>query len=152
VHGVLLVNTLMGLVVLLVLWVPIPILSYTGIETLDIWTDSSNNMKEVILFLCANAGFAVSYYLLYTFGMTATSPLYMSLTGMIGIPTAALADWILKDKTFGPLTLTGMGLVSLGVLAINVHVFFKPQLQRLASFLRDTLLTAYLFIHVEQEK
>jgi len=134
VHGILLINSMMGGVVLLGLWPLIIILFYSGVEPVADVTSI-----DIDLFLLVNACFAVSYYILYTFGMTATSPLYISMTGLVGMPMAALADWVLKSKEFSTLTLVGMGLVCLGVLSINIHLFFDRQVKRLLSCVATTL-------------
>lgn len=133
VHGILLINSMMGFVVLVGLWFLIPVFWATGVEP------SVTFDYDIVLFLLANAGFVVSYYLLYTFGMTATSPLYMNTTGLVGMPMAAVADWLLKGKHFAPLTLGGMALVTLGVLAINIHVFCKKQYQRFAACMKERM-------------
>lgn len=101
-HGILLVNTMMGAAVLLVLWPFIPIFFSTGVEP-----PANLSSVDVNVFLLINASFTVSYYLLYTFGMTATSPLYISMTSLVGMPMAAFADWILKSKQFSYITLLG---------------------------------------------
>ncbi|KAL6059610.1 hypothetical protein QOT17_014057 [Balamuthia mandrillaris] len=115
-HGVLLINTIMGVMALTVLWVPIPLLFGFGAEPTPNFADG-----EVWEFLWVNSIFAVSFYFLYTFGLSLTSPLFIDLTSTIGVPLSGLADFIVYKKTFSALTLVGMATVCIGVFLYHLN-------------------------------
>jgi drug/metabolite transporter (DMT)-like permease len=125
VDGVLFIQTLCGLFSAVFLWIPMMFLRMVHIEPV---IDLHNS--AVVVFLFISILFSVSYYLLYALGMSVTTPLYVTLSTMLNIPVAGVADYFLHGDTFSPLTVFGMVLISSGVLTINVNKAINMKVEK----------------------
>ena len=131
-YGVLALITLIGAYVLAGLGRALA-LQGAGIEP------SINFSAPVIEFLVVNTVLAVSYYLLYAFGIAHSSAVYMSVSGMLSIPVAGAVDAAI-GLSFHPLAIGGMALVFTGVLLFNVEAWCMRPLSRYAPFLVRDLI------------
>lgn len=57
---------------------------------------------------------------LFTFGAAVTSPIFVSLGGMLSIPTIVVVDWILHNITPSLFKIFGAAIVFIGFILVNV--------------------------------
>ena len=106
-RGMVFANTfgsLIGCFTLFVLWIPLPILHYTGLETFE-WPRGEAAWMLLISVL-ANATFSGSFLVL----ISLTSPVLSSVAALLTIFIVAVTDWLLTGKPLSPAAITG-GLV-----------------------------------------
>lgn len=112
VRGMLFANafgSMIGLFTLLVLWIPLPILHVTGIETFEFPTGQASWMLAISVL--SNATFSGSFLVL----ISLTSPVLSSVAALLTIFLVALCDQLLPPPLYSPLTLAA---VAGGVLII----------------------------------
>ncbi|KAK5116950.1 hypothetical protein LTR62_006671 [Meristemomyces frigidus] len=100
-RGMLFANTfgsLMGSFTLLVLWIPLPILHITGIETFELPQGKAAWM--LLVSVSANAIFSGSFLVL----ISLTSPVLSSVAALLTIFLVALCDQMLPPPLYSPLT------------------------------------------------
>ena len=100
-RGMIFANTfgsLIGLFTLTVLWIPIPILHYTGIETFELPTGEAAWM--LLISVMANATFSGSFLVL----ISLTSPVLSSVAALLTIFLVAVVDQLLPPPLNQPLT------------------------------------------------
>lgn len=110
VRGVIFANTfgaLLGLFTLVVLWIPLPFLHWTGLETFYLPTGHTAWM--LFFSVIANATFAGSFLVL----ISLTSPVLSSVASLLTIFIVAITDWMITGE---PLS----GAAVLGGLMIMV--------------------------------
>lgn len=101
VRGMLFANTfgsMIGMFTLLVLWIPLPILHVTGIESFELPTGRAAWMLAISV-LC-NATFSGSFLVL----ISLTSPVLSSVAALLTIFLVALCDQLLPPPLYSPLT------------------------------------------------
>ncbi|RKP24897.1 hypothetical protein SYNPS1DRAFT_16480, partial [Syncephalis pseudoplumigaleata] len=104
-------NTVVGLLgafTLLVCWIPIPILHWTGWERFE-WPDAASWGWIVLISVSG-----IAYNVCYTFILALMSPLFASVGIMLTIPTVALVDWLLQGKAVTPAMVLGSAGILLG--------------------------------------
>ncbi|KAF6231221.1 hypothetical protein HO173_010553 [Letharia columbiana] len=109
-RGMLFANTfgsLIGCFTLLVLWIPLPILHYTGIEVFE-WPHGEAAWMLLVSVL-ANATFSGSFLVL----ISLTSPVLSSVAALLTIFTVAVTDWLLTGKPLSPAAIGGVWSSSL---------------------------------------
>jgi drug/metabolite transporter (DMT)-like permease len=100
-RGMILANTfgsLIGLFTLTVLWIPLPILHYTGIETFQLPTGEAAWM--LLISVMANATFSGSFLVL----ISLTSPVLSSVAALLTIFLVAVVDQLLPPPLNSPLS------------------------------------------------
>jgi drug/metabolite transporter (DMT)-like permease len=100
-RGMLFANTfgsMMGIFTLLVLWIPLPILHVTGIETFELPRGEAAWM--LVVSVLANATFSGSFLVL----ISLTSPVLSSVAALLTIFLVALCDQMLPPPLYNPLT------------------------------------------------
>lgn len=112
-HGVLLSVSAQGAAVLAAGPVCVPLAVGAGLEP---WPDLGD--RRVVAFLLVNAAFVTTYVCLYSLAMSVTSPLFITLVGLVGIPGAAAADYALHGTRPGAWTCAGMAAVVCAVLVM----------------------------------
>ncbi|CAD6584136.1 MAG: hypothetical protein ASARMPREDX12_001539 [Alectoria sarmentosa] len=103
-RGMVFANTfgsLIGCFTLFVLWIPLPILHYTGLETFE-WPHGEAAWMLVISVL-ANATFSGSFLVL----ISLTSPVLSSVAALLTIFIVAVTDWLLTGKPLSPAAIAG---------------------------------------------
>ena len=115
-RGMLFANTfgsLIGCFTLFVLWIPLPIFHYTGIERFE-WPQGEAAWMLLISVL-ANATFSGSFLVL----ISLTSPVLSSVAGMLTIFIVALTDWLLTGKPLSPAAITGGLIIIVAFLLLS---------------------------------
>lgn len=115
-RGMIFANTfgsLIGAFTLLVLWIPLPILHYTGLEPFALPRGEAAWM--MCISVLANATFSGSFLVL----ISLTSPVLSSVAALLTIFLVAATDWALTGVPLGPAAVAGGGLivVAFGVLS-----------------------------------
>ncbi|KFY03685.1 hypothetical protein O988_01311 [Pseudogymnoascus sp. VKM F-3808] len=115
-RGMIFANTfgsLIGAFTLLVLWIPLPILHYTGLEPFALPRGEAAWM--MCISVLANATFSGSFLVL----ISLTSPVLSSVAALLTIFLVAATDWALFSVPLGPAALAGGGLIviAFGVLS-----------------------------------
>lgn len=93
------VGSLIGCFTLLVLWIPLPLLHITGLETFSLPTGAT--AWWLFLSVVMNATFAGSFLVL----ISLTSPVLSSVASLLTIFIVAVSDWVLTGQ---PLSLAAM--------------------------------------------
>ncbi|GIZ40924.1 hypothetical protein CKM354_000424400 [Cercospora kikuchii] len=100
-RGMLFANTfgsMIGLFTLTVLWIPIPLLHYTGLETFELPSGEASWMLAISVL--SNATFSGSFLVL----ISLTSPVLSSVAALLTIFLVALCDQLLPPPMYSPLT------------------------------------------------
>lgn len=118
-HIVLLSQTCMGIFVFSVLWIPIIPLTKLGIEP----RVTLVGHPDVTSFMFVNVGFAVSYYLLFAFGITLGKPIYVTVVSLLNIPVGAIVDKYVSDITHTAIGTAGLVCMSAATLVIAITIF-----------------------------
>ena len=118
-RGMIFANTfgsLMGGFTLLVLWIPLPILHFTGIEPFELPRGEAAWM--LLISVTANAIFSGSFLVL----ISLTSPVLSSVAALLTIFLVALCDQVLPPPLYSPLTGAAIGG---GVLIIGAFLLLS---------------------------
>jgi len=107
------IGTCIGCFTLCVLWIPLPILHYTGIETFALPTGEARHL--LLISVLANAVFSGCFLVL----MSLTSPVLASVAALLTIFLVALVDELLPPPMHNELS--GVALVG-GVVIIVAFV------------------------------
>ncbi|KAK4557033.1 hypothetical protein LTR86_006014 [Recurvomyces mirabilis] len=122
--GMLFANTfgsLMGSFTLLVLWIPLPILHLTGIESFALPTGKA--AWVLLISVSANAIFSGSFLVL----ISLTSPVLSSVAALLTIFLVALCDQMLPPPLYSPLTTAAIagGLLIIGAFGLLSWATYK---------------------------
>ncbi|KAH9427746.1 hypothetical protein MCOR02_011978 [Pyricularia oryzae] len=115
-RGMIFANTfgsLIGLFTLSVLWIPLPLLHITGLETFELPT--GRVAWYLFVSVVMNATFAGSFLVL----ISLTSPVLSSVASLLTIFTVALADWFVKRQPLGGAAIMGGGLIVVAFLMLS---------------------------------
>ncbi|KAL2758279.1 hypothetical protein ACRALDRAFT_2017271 [Sodiomyces alcalophilus JCM 7366] len=115
VRGVIFANTfgaLLGLFTLVVLWVPLPFLHWTGIETFYLPTGHTAWM--LFFSVIANATFAGSFLVL----ISLTSPVLSSVASLLTIFIVAVTDWMLTGEPLSAAAMMGGLMIMVAFLML----------------------------------
>jgi len=96
-------GTLIGLFTLLVLWIPLPILHWTGVETFEL--PRGKTAALLLVSVVANATFSGSFLVL----ISLTSPVLSSVAALLTIFLVALVDQLLPPPLNSPLSRAAVG-------------------------------------------
>ncbi|KAK5076856.1 hypothetical protein LTS08_006027 [Lithohypha guttulata] len=115
-QGMLFANTfgsMIGIFTLFVLWIPLPILHYTGIETFALPTGKAAALLAVSTL--SNAIFSGSFLVL----MSLTSPVLSSVAALLTIFLVAITDYLLTGEPLSGATISGgiLIVVAFGLLS-----------------------------------
>jgi len=105
-------GSLIGSFTLLVLWIPLPILHFTGLETFELPRGETAWM--LLISVLANATFSGSFLVL----ISLTSPVLSSVAALLTIFLVAIVDWALPGGE--PLSLAALagGLLIIGAFLL----------------------------------
>ncbi|KAI5793159.1 hypothetical protein EDC01DRAFT_655388 [Geopyxis carbonaria] len=101
----------LGIVTLTVLWIPIPILHMTGIETFELPQGAA--AKWMLISVFANATFSGAFLVL----ISLTSPVLSSVASLLTIFLVAITDWMITGKPLSAAAIVG-GLVISGAFVL----------------------------------
>lgn len=102
-----------GIFTLSVLWIPIPILHWTGLETFELPTGETALWLWISVVM--NATFAGSFLVL----ISLTSPVLSSVASLLTIFIVALTDWLLKGQALSFAALAGGALIIAAFLMLS---------------------------------
>jgi len=109
-------GTLMGLFCTFFLWPIVIILHWTNVEPLFV---PSNFIIGLIL---ATTGLAFINNYLFTFGTAVTSPVFVTIGGMLAIPASALVDWLFHGAGMNVWKIIGTVIMAIAFLIINIDI------------------------------
>ncbi|SMQ46937.1 unnamed protein product [Zymoseptoria tritici ST99CH_3D7] len=117
IRGMLFANTfgsMIGTFTLLVLWIPLPILHFTGIETFELPRGEAAWM--LVISVLSNATFSGSFLVL----ISLTSPVLSSVAALLTIFLVALCDQMLPPPLYSPLTTAAVagGILIIGAFGL----------------------------------
>lgn len=109
------VGSLIGCFTLLVLWIPLPLLHITGLETFALPTGAT--AWWLFLSVVMNATFAGSFLVL----ISLTSPVLSSVASLLTIFIVAVSDWVLTGQPLSLAAIVGgiMIIVAFVMLAVS---------------------------------
>lgn len=109
------VGSLIGCFTLLVLWIPLPLLQLTGLETFALPTGAT--AWWLFLSVVMNATFAGSFLVL----ISLTSPVVSSVASLLTIFIVAVSDWVLTGQPLSLAAIVGgaMIIVAFVMLALS---------------------------------
>jgi drug/metabolite transporter (DMT)-like permease len=126
-RGMIFANTfgsLIGSFTLLVLWIPLPILHFLGLEKFELPTGEAAWM--LLISVLANATFSGSFLVL----ISLTSPVLSSVAALLTIFLVAITDWLWRGKTLTPVALGGGLLIVGAFLLLSYSTFREMSLER----------------------
>jgi len=107
-RGMIFANTfgsMVGLFTLTVLWIPLPILHFTGLEVFELPSRKAAGL--LMISTLSNAVFSGSFLVL----MSLTSPVLSSVAALLTIFLVAITDWLVTGKPFSAAALSGCALI-----------------------------------------
>lgn len=126
-RGMIFANTfgsLMGCFTLTVLWIPLPILHYTGIELFALPQGEAAWM--LLISVLANAVFSGSFLVL----ISLTSPVLSSVAALLTIFIVAIVDWMLTGIPLAPAAVVGGLLIIAAFSLLSWSTFREMQEER----------------------
>ncbi|RMZ75524.1 hypothetical protein DV738_g5417, partial [Chaetothyriales sp. CBS 135597] len=115
-RGMIFANTfgsMIGLFTLCVLWIPLPILHWTGLEVFELPRGKVAALLAVSTL--SNAVFSGSFLVL----MSLTSPVLSSVAALLTIFLVALTDWLVTGKPLSSATITGGFIIILAFVMLS---------------------------------
>ncbi|PKS07727.1 hypothetical protein jhhlp_006335 [Lomentospora prolificans] len=106
-------GSLIGVFTLLVLWIPLPILHLTGVETFVLPTGHTAFL--LLISVIANATFAGSFLVL----ISLTSPVLSSVASLLTIFVVAVVDWLFTGKPLSAASVLGGALITVAFLMLS---------------------------------
>ncbi|KAA8564884.1 hypothetical protein EYC84_010654 [Monilinia fructicola] len=126
-RGMIFANTfgsLIGSFTLLVLWIPLPILHLTGLETFELPHGEAAWMLAISVL--ANATFSGSFLVL----ISLTSPVLSSVAALLTIFLVAIVDWAITGVPLSPAAVAGGLLIIVAFLLLSYSTFREMQDER----------------------
>jgi drug/metabolite transporter (DMT)-like permease len=124
-RGMIFANTfgsLIGCFTLFVLWIPLPILHYTGLEPFELPRGEAAWMLAISVL--ANATFSGSFLVL----ISLTSPVLSSVAALLTIFIVAITDWALTGVPLAPAAVVG-GLLIIGAFLLLSWSTYKEMME-----------------------
>ncbi|KAJ9602306.1 hypothetical protein H2200_013161 [Cladophialophora chaetospira] len=106
-------GSMVGLFTLTVLWIPLPILHWTGLETFEIPTGQAAWLLSISTL--SNAVFSGSFLVL----MSLTSPVLSSVAALLTIFLVGITDWIITGKPLSAAALVGCALIVVAFVMLS---------------------------------
>ncbi|RAO66126.1 uncharacterized protein BHQ10_002138 [Talaromyces amestolkiae] len=125
------VGSLIGTFTLLVLWFPLPILHWTGLETFRWPTGEAAWM--LLISVIANATFSGSFLVL----ISLTSPVLSSVAALLTIFLVAIVDWLRTGKPLSVAALSGGVLIIVAFLLLSYSTYREVDEERRRRFAED---------------
>jgi drug/metabolite transporter (DMT)-like permease len=120
-RGMIFANTFgsfIGAFTLGVLWIPLPILHYTGLETFQLPRGEAAWL--MVISVLANVTFSGSFLIL----ISLTSPVLSSVAALLTIFMVAIVDWLISHVPLSPGAIIG-GLLIIGAFALLTWSTYK---------------------------
>ncbi|ETI28924.1 hypothetical protein G647_01376 [Cladophialophora carrionii CBS 160.54] len=106
-------GSMVGLFTLTVLWIPLPILHWTGLEKFELPTGQAAWLLSISTL--SNAVFSGSFLVL----MSLTSPVLSSVAALLTIFLVGITDWIVTGKPLSAAALSGCGLIIVAFVMLS---------------------------------
>ena len=119
-RGMIFANTfgsMVGAFTLTVLWIPLPILHWTGLEVFEIPTGQAARL--LMISTLSNAIFSGSFLVL----MSLTSPVLSSVAALLTIFLVGITDWIITGKPLSAAALAGCGLIVVAFVMLSYATY-----------------------------
>lgn len=118
-----LIGSLIGLFTLTVLWIPLPLLHWSGLEVFELPRGKAAAL--LLVSVGANVVFSGSFLVL----ISLTSPVLSSVAALLTIFLVAFTDWLWTGKPIGFAALVGGGVivVAFGVLSWSTWVEMREE-------------------------
>ncbi|KAJ5382485.1 Drug/metabolite transporter [Penicillium concentricum] len=126
-RGTIFANTfgsLIGVFTLLVLWIPLPFLHWTGLETFEWPTGETAWM--LLISVGANATFSGSFLVL----ISLTSPVLSSVAGLLTIFLVALVDWFRTGEPLSMASIIGGILIMVAFFMLSFSTYREMNEER----------------------
>ena len=117
-------GSMVGLFTLTVLWIPLPILHWTGLETFEIPTGQAAWLLSISTL--SNAVFSGSFLVL----MSLTSPVLSSVAALLTIFLVGITDWIITGKPLSAAALAGCGLIVVAFVMLSWATYREMKLEQ----------------------
>lgn len=124
-RGMIFANTfgsLIGIFTLTVLWIPLPILHYSGLEIFELPRGEAAWMLGISVL--ANATFSGSFLVL----ISLTSPVLSSVAALLTIFIVAVVDWLLTGVPLAPAAIVG-GLLIIGAFMLLTWSTYREMME-----------------------
>lgn len=137
-RGMIFANTFgscIGLFTMLVLWLPLPFLHWSGLELFEI--PASRTCFLILLAVLANATFSGSFLVL----ISLTSPVLSSVAALLTIFIVAISDWLLTGKPLSAAAILGGLMITVAFLALSWSTYremMEIEAQKMAVDLTDS--------------
>ncbi|EXJ75966.1 uncharacterized protein A1O5_00474 [Cladophialophora psammophila CBS 110553] len=115
-RGMIFANTfgsMVGFFTLTVLWIPLPILHWTGLEKFEIPSGQAASLLAISTL--SNAVFSGSFLVL----MSLTSPVLSSVAALLTIFLVGITDWIVTGKPLSAAALAGCALIIVAFVMLS---------------------------------
>ncbi|KAI9280427.1 hypothetical protein BY458DRAFT_500660 [Sporodiniella umbellata] len=107
------ITSTIGIVTFFILWIPIPILHWSGIETF-VWPDSTT-----FFYILATAMMSVIYNATFMAVIALVHPVFAAVGVMLTVPVVAVADVLIADVTLPVSTVVGSVFILVGFGILN---------------------------------
>jgi drug/metabolite transporter (DMT)-like permease len=104
---------MIGTFTLCVLWIPLPILHFTGVEPFELPTGKTAALLAISTL--SNAVFSGSFLVL----MSLTSPVLSSVAALLTIFLVAITDWLITGKPLSLAAITGGSLIIVAFVMLS---------------------------------
>ncbi|KAK4861493.1 hypothetical protein LT330_003528 [Penicillium expansum] len=135
-RGTIFANTfgsLIGVFTLLVLWIPLPFLHWTGWETFEWPTGEAAWM--LLISVGANATFSGSFLVL----ISLTSPVLSSVAALLTIFLVALVDWFRTGNSLSMASIIGGVLITVAFFMLSYSTYREMNEERKKHLVNDEL-------------
>lgn len=123
-RGVVFANTfgaLIGVFTLTVLWIPIPLLHWTGLEVFEL-PDASTGWL-ILLAVLMNATFSGSFLVL----ISLTSPVLSSVAALLTIFIVAVVDWFITGEPLSWAAIVGGSMIIVAFVGLSLSTYREMQ-------------------------
>jgi len=117
-------GSMIGSFTLLVLWIPLPILHYTGIEPFEF--PQRKTASLLLLSVFSNVVFSGSFLIL----ISLTSPVLSSVAALLTIFIVALVDWRLKDEPLSTAAIIGGLFIIAAFIMLSLSTYREMDEER----------------------
>lgn len=116
-------GSMVGFFTLTVLWIPLPILHWTGLEIFEIPTGKAASLLAISTL--SNAVFSGSFLVL----MSLTSPVLSSVAALLTIFLVGITDWIITGKPLSFAALAGCGLIVVAFVMLSYATYREMKME-----------------------
>ncbi|KAI9834311.1 MAG: hypothetical protein M1826_004237 [Phylliscum demangeonii] len=128
------VGSMIGSFTLLVLWIPLPILHYTGLEPFELPRGEAAWM--LMISVLANAVFSGSFLVL----ISLTSPVLSSVAALLTIFIVAVVDWFLTGQALSAAAIAG-GMLIVAAFVLLTWSTYREMYEARRKKLEDDIIS-----------